>query len=224
MLRTPSLNLLLQIKDGDRCEWIDTRDTMEPTLGRVIGAFTTAATVATLMITGVDHQAVEAGTKDQKAYTTWSDYEGSADSAQYSSLTQINKSNVAKLRQMWFYPAGNNGFRFGFNPLVVDGVMYVVGKNNATVALDAVTGKEIWVHDNGTPRNITNRGINYWESTAGFSIPRTTFFMRLMPAPANLWTALAITATSICAKAWAGILRQCVPLNPGRRAGYSKIS
>jgi quinoprotein glucose dehydrogenase len=164
MLRTPSLNLLLQIKDGDRCEWIDTRDTMEPTLGRVIGAFTTAATVATLMITGVDHQAVEAGTKDQKAYTTWSDYEGSADSAQYSSLTQINKSNVAKLRQMWFYPAGNNGFRFGFNPLVVDGVMYVVGKNNATVALDAVTGKEIWVHDNGTPRNITNRGINYWES------------------------------------------------------------
>jgi len=136
---------------------------MEPTLGRVIGAFTTA-TVAALMIAGVDHQAVEAGTKDHKAYATWSDYEGSADSAQYSSLTQINKSNVAQLQQVWFYPAGNNGFRFGFNPLVVEGVMYVVGKNNATVALDAVTGKEIWVHENGTPRNITNRGINYWES------------------------------------------------------------
>ena len=42
--------------------------------------------------------------------------------------------------------------------------MYVLGKDNNLVALDAVTGKEIWVHDNNKPRNITNRGINYWES------------------------------------------------------------
>jgi quinoprotein glucose dehydrogenase len=135
---------------------------MERTPGRVIGAFTTAAAFAAAVIAGVSHQGVEARTKGDKAYTTWSDYEGSADSAQYSALTQINKSNVSQLQQVWFYPAGNNGF--GFDPLVVDGVKYVVGKNNATVALDALNGKEIWVHDNGTPRNITNRGINYWES------------------------------------------------------------
>jgi quinoprotein glucose dehydrogenase len=102
--------------------------------------------------------------KDGKPYTTWSDFEGSADSAQYSALTQINKSNVTKLRQVWFYPGGNQGYRYGFNPMVVDGVMYVPGKDNITVALDAVTGKEIWVHDNGNPRSITNRGYNYWES------------------------------------------------------------
>jgi quinoprotein glucose dehydrogenase len=102
--------------------------------------------------------------KTGRKYTTWSDYEGSADSAQYSALTQINKSNVIQLQQVWFYPGGNNGFRYGFNPLVVDGVMYVVGKDNATLALDAVTGKEIWVHHNGIPRSITNRGFNYWES------------------------------------------------------------
>lgn len=86
------------------------------------------------------------------------------DSAQYSALKQINKTNVTQLQQVWFYPAGNNGFRFGFNPVVVDNMMYVLGKDNNVVALDATTGKEIWVHDNHQPRNITHRGINYWES------------------------------------------------------------
>ncbi len=40
--------------------------------------------------------------------------------------------------------------------------MYVVGKDSAVFALDAVTGKEIWRFDTeGTP---TNRGFNYWEN------------------------------------------------------------
>src|SRR3954464_5612210 len=98
------------------------------------------------------------------AHTTWSDYLGAPDSAQYSALKQIDKSNVSQMEQAWFYPAGNNGFRFGFNPLVVDKMMYVLGKDNAVVALDATTGREIWVHDNNKPRSVTHRGINYWES------------------------------------------------------------
>ena len=40
--------------------------------------------------------------------------------------------------------------------------MYVAGKDNAITALDAATGKQIWVHPiEGQP---TNRGFNYWES------------------------------------------------------------
>ena len=108
---------------------------MESTLGKVMGVCSFAVTLAAMI----------ASAKDVKKYTTWSDYEGSADSAQYSALTQINKSNVAQLQQVWFYPAGNNGFRFGFNPLVVDNVVYVLAKNNSVVALDAATGKELWV-------------------------------------------------------------------------------
>ncbi len=130
------------------------------TLGSLVGVFTTVVVAA--LVAGVAQ--VEASDKGPKPYTTWSDYEGGPDSAQYSALTQINKSNVTQLQQVWFYPGGHNGFRYGFNPLVVDGVMYVLGKDNNLVALDAVTGKEIWVHDNSKPRNITNRGINYWES------------------------------------------------------------
>ena len=97
-------------------------------------------------------------------HTTWSDYGGASDSAQYSALKQINRSNVNQLETAWVYPTGD-GRKYFFNPLVSGGVMYVLAKNNSIVALDASTGKEIWTcppEPNTTI--ITNRGINYWES------------------------------------------------------------
>jgi quinoprotein glucose dehydrogenase len=96
-------------------------------------------------------------------YSTWSDYGGAADSMQYSSLTEINKDNVRRLELAWFFPVPDRKGNFGFNPIVVDGVMYVLGPANAIVALDAATGKPIWNHpvEGGGPGN---RGINYWES------------------------------------------------------------
>src|SRR5947209_346247 len=78
-------------------------------------------------------------------HATWSDYGGAADSAQYSSLTQINRTNVGKLAVAWSYATGDNN-RYSFNPLVVGGTMYVLAKNNSIVALDSATGKEIWTH------------------------------------------------------------------------------
>ena len=99
-------------------------------------------------------------------YTAWRDHLGGTDSPQYSALTQINRGNVARLDQVWFYPAGDNvGPRFGMNPIVVDGVMYVVGVHNNITALEAATGKKIWEHDLGEARNrITHRGVAYWEN------------------------------------------------------------
>jgi quinoprotein glucose dehydrogenase len=97
-------------------------------------------------------------------YSTWKEYGGAPDESQYSSLKQINRSNVAQLKQVWFYPAGNNGFRFGSNPIVIDNAMYVIGKNNSIVSLDAVTGKEIWMHENGNAIGFSHRGLVYWES------------------------------------------------------------
>lgn len=74
-------------------------------------------------------------------YTTWSDYGGSADSMQYSALKQINKKNVNQLELVWFHPVPGPSGRFGFNPVIVEGTMYVLGKGNAIVALNAATGK-----------------------------------------------------------------------------------
>lgn len=95
-------------------------------------------------------------------HTTWSDYGGGADSSQYSALKQINRANVSALQIVWTYPTGDSN-NYLFNPIVMDDVMFVMAKNNSIVALDAATGKEIWVHENPKGR-ITTRGINYWES------------------------------------------------------------
>jgi quinoprotein glucose dehydrogenase len=99
-----------------------------------------------------------------RQYTTWRDYSGSADSAQYSALRQINRSNVGQLQVAWVYPTGD-GAKYFFNPIVVDERMYVLGKGNSIVALNASTGKEVWRYAPGADTKIiTNRGINYWES------------------------------------------------------------
>ena len=97
-------------------------------------------------------------------HKTWSDYGGASDSAQYSELNQIDRSNVAQLQVAWTYSTGDNN-KYFFNPLVVDRTMYILAHNNSIVALDAATGKEIWTRaaDPDT-KIITNRGINYWES------------------------------------------------------------
>ena len=99
-----------------------------------------------------------------QSHTTWNDYGGAADSAQYSALQQINRSNVNRLEVAWTYPTGD-GRKYLFNPIVADGLMYVLAKNNSIVALDASTGKEVWVYAPDPAAGIiTNRGINYWES------------------------------------------------------------
>jgi quinate dehydrogenase (quinone) len=96
-------------------------------------------------------------------YTTWRDYGGSSDSMQYSALREIDKRNVNQLELAWFYPVPDRTGNFGFNPIVVDGVMYVLGPRNSIVALDAASGRQMWAHgvESGSPGN---RGINYWES------------------------------------------------------------
>jgi glucose dehydrogenase len=97
-----------------------------------------------------------------QSHTTWHDFEGGGDASQYSALKQINRGNVKSLQVAWTYPTGD-GNPYLFSPVVVDDVMYVLGKGNSIVALNATTGKEIWAHAN--PRGgITTRGLNYWES------------------------------------------------------------
>jgi quinoprotein glucose dehydrogenase len=99
--------------------------------------------------------------KGKPKFNGWHAYLGGADSSQYSSLDQINKNNVAQLQVAWTYSTGDMR-TYRFNPVIVDGVMFVLAKNMALVALDAATGKEIWTHENQGA--IGDRGINYWES------------------------------------------------------------
>ncbi len=60
----------------------------------------------------------------------------------FSPLTQINRDNVKRLVPAWSYSM-NNDTGEESQPLVYDGVIYVTSQNK-TVAVDALTGKEIW--------------------------------------------------------------------------------
>jgi quinoprotein glucose dehydrogenase len=88
---------------------------------------------------------------------SWPEYGGGPDNSHFVESKQIDKSNVGKLDVAWSYPYGQTGF----NPIIVDDVMYVTGRG-ALIALDASSGKEIWIHEG--LQGITSRGINYWES------------------------------------------------------------
>jgi glucose dehydrogenase len=94
-------------------------------------------------------------------HRTWKDYAGGPDSSKFVALDQITRTNVAQLQVAWTYPT-DDALNYQFNPVIVDNVMYVLAKNSSLVALDATTGKEIWIH--AKLRGIARRGVNYWES------------------------------------------------------------
>ena len=110
----------------------------------------------------------------QQARTTWKDYLGGPDSSHYSALKQINTTNVNKLEVAWTYETGDDR-AYTFCPIVVDNMAYFAAKQGALVAVNAATGKELWVHSFASPAGgggfggrfggiAGQRGANYWES------------------------------------------------------------
>ncbi|HWJ25181.1 MAG TPA: hypothetical protein VNS32_01485, partial [Flavisolibacter sp.] len=95
------------------------------------------------------------------SHSTWQEYGGASDQSKYFEGSQITKENVSQLKLAWVYPTVDSAFNF-FSPIVVDTIMYVMAKNSSLVAVNAETGKEIWIHAN--LQGLTRRGINYWES------------------------------------------------------------
>lgn len=99
----------------------------------------------------------------QSANVDWPTYEANQGGNHYSPLAQINRSNVKNLRVAWTYDIGESVSID--NPLIINGVMYLSGKNNGAIsALDAASGREIWVSE---PKMVSSRqrGLTYWEST-----------------------------------------------------------
>ena len=103
--------------------------------------------------------------------TPWKDYLGGPDSSHYSALKQINTGNVDKLKVAWSFPTGDD-VSYTFSPLVVDNIAYLAAKQGSLVAVDASTGKPLWVHSFAAAGSVTSgssgiagqRGGNYWES------------------------------------------------------------
>ena len=104
----------------------------------------------------------------------WPVYRGDPKGNQYVAMAQIHAANVHKLQPAWEYHTrdANQRSTMHANPIVVNGVMYITTPALKAVALDAATGREMWVFDpakynNGEVVRLRNRGVTYWKGAAG---------------------------------------------------------
>ncbi len=100
---------------------------------------------------------------------------GGPNNIRYTTLTQINKENVSKLQVAWSYDA-HDSFKdseMQSNPIVVDGMLYATTPKMRVIALDAVTGREIWSFDpsggNGPTRRFRHRGVTVYQDRLFFT-------------------------------------------------------
>ncbi|HSU58639.1 MAG TPA: pyrroloquinoline quinone-dependent dehydrogenase [Bryobacteraceae bacterium] len=130
--------------------------------------------------------------------TDWPVYGHDPGGSRYSPLRQITVENVKSLERAWTYHTGEKpaalGTRgqsrqvaFETTPLVVGGVVYLTTPANKVIALDPVSGKEIWKFDpqaktESTVQYHANRGVSYWpgDSKDGPRILLGTFDGRLI--------------------------------------------
>jgi sulfocyanin len=83
---------------------------------------------------------------DPSSSSNWLSYGGSYDNQRYSRLAQVDTHNVRNLTLAWTYETGVK-LSFETTPLVVDGVMYMTTAGSKVIALNAVTGEQIWRYE-----------------------------------------------------------------------------
>ncbi len=93
----------------------------------------------------------------------------------YSPLDQINKQTISKLELEWSLDMGTTR-GLEATPIIDNGIMFVSSTWSVVHAIDAKTGKELWVYDPNVPRSwarkvccdVVNRGVAVWEGQVYF--------------------------------------------------------
>ena len=109
------------------------------------------------------------------AFSSWGVFNGNSTANKYSSLDQIDTSNVRELKPAWEYHTGDVDTtarsQIQCNPIIVNGVLYGTSPQLKLIALDAATGQQKWVfspfdaihEDRGMHFVLNNnRGVTYW--------------------------------------------------------------
>jgi glucose dehydrogenase len=112
------------------------------------------------------------------AATEWLSYGGDKASSKYSPLAQISGDNFHRLKTVGTWKSAEEEvtkanflktWAWESTPLMVGDVLYLSTSLSQVAALNAATGKTLWVYDpetwkNGTPSNngFVHRGVTYW--------------------------------------------------------------
>ncbi|MEP6492484.1 MAG: pyrroloquinoline quinone-dependent dehydrogenase [bacterium] len=113
-----------------------------------------------------------------QAGAEWPAFGGDLAATKFSTLTDINRGNVATLARAWEWATGETANtaprtrpgNFQATPLMIGDTLYLSTSYNRVVALDANTGRELWAYDPkaylaGQPPNGTgfvHRGVATW--------------------------------------------------------------
>jgi alcohol dehydrogenase (cytochrome c) len=97
--------------------------------------------------------------------TNWPTYNGEPGGNRYTTLTQIDKSNVEKLAPRWVFTVPDAG-NLQVTPIVVDGIMYVTAPNEC-YALDAGSGRRIWHYKRPRTKGVVQGSANRGAGVAG---------------------------------------------------------
>ena len=109
----------------------------------------------------VPYERIRDAGKEPGNWLTYSrDYTGQ----RYSPLDQIHAGNVGKLHIAWMRQV-NELDTFETSPVVVDGTLYITQPPNVVEALDAGTGRTLWMYHKDLPNDLrlccgkVNRGV-----------------------------------------------------------------
>ena len=98
----------------------------------------------------------------------WSNYNGHPDGDHYSSLADINTSNVGQLKEAWRTTWAVPGDP-ETNPLVIDGIVFGYTPALHIVALDGATGRTLWTFDPGLQGIPVAPGIHFTGPARGMA-------------------------------------------------------
>src|SRR5437867_1019891 len=99
----------------------------------------------------------------------WCAYHRTVDTAwRHSPLTQVNTTNVKRLRPVWIFQPGDPRMGLHSTPLVIDGNMYVSTNPSTVWKLNATTGERIWAYVPKMDDAIVSR--SFFGDTRGLAI------------------------------------------------------
>lgn len=97
----------------------------------------------------------------ENKYNTWSDYLGGPERNHYSTLDQFDTTNIPQLKIAWMYDSPDSG-QMQMSPIIVDSFLYGVTAGLKVFALNAATGKQIWLYQDSLNIISASRGVAYW--------------------------------------------------------------